>query len=89
VVDMTGMAGTLGQWPPNPTPPAVLRTAGRMEAKMPKTYTQISMRFGVDELDRIDAAARRVHMSRTAWIKAACAERLERQQGGQAPDQEG
>jgi hypothetical protein len=46
---------------------------------MPKAYTQITLRFEVDELERVDAAAKAAGMSRAAWIRAACEERIERQ----------
>lgn len=47
---------------------------------MPKAVKRITLDFDAEDLDRIDEAARAVHMSRAAWIKEACQERLERQQ---------
>lgn len=46
---------------------------------MPKAYTQITLRFEVDELERVDAAAEAAGMSRAAFIREACRERMERQ----------
>lgn len=47
---------------------------------MPKAVKRITLDFDAEALDRIDEVARAVNMSRAAWIKEACQERLERQQ---------
>ena len=78
--------------PPNPTPSGGLReAAGAPESVVPAALVRatptrqdddtgiatISLRFDTQVLARIDAAARRQGISRTAWLHAAASKALE------------